>query len=230
MVAALHDFEIGVYEEIETLERTKASQETDGRLGGRGVGKRIAIEGNSVRQEPDVFLGEVESLGHCGTEVSTGSDAAVETGDVGGEEVHGLGPVLVEEGVEKGVLALQKTIDGNVQLPFYDPTKSREKDGGEEDDVGLFVFAKPIDDFLHLLYERAILALEGGQGDLTEILAGSHAAAGGRLAEEPLGVESTIDPLGSVPKERELVLEVNVYAPEEDGLIVRNGFLVEKVR
>ena len=186
MVASLHDFEIGVDEEIESLERTKASQETNGELGGRGVGKRIAVEGNSVRQEADVFFGEVEALGHFRAKVSTGCYATVETRDVGGEEVHGLGAVLVEEGVEKGVLALQKTIDGYVELSFHDATKSREEDGGEKDDVWLFVFAKPIDDFLHLFDEGSILPLEGGEGDLAEIFAGSHAAAGGRLAEEPL--------------------------------------------
>ena len=65
---------------------------------------------------------------------------------------------------------------------------------------------KPVEDLPYLLDERSILAPEGRNGYLPKVLAGGHAASCRRLSQEPLVVESLVEPARGAPEECKLVL------------------------
>ena len=148
-----------------------------------GLAYAVAFEIDSVRHDFDAKAGRVQSLPHeVGIELA-GSDEKVGVGEPAAQLGPAIGSERFGETVEETVLALEIADDFYVETLLELTDHARLKSGAEAKDVRL-VDGEPVDEFIKLLAEVAVLDAEHGQCHRTVHAGGGHVAALGSEPEE----------------------------------------------
>ena len=139
--------------------------------------------------------------------------------DLAAHELQHARPILLSQPLDEDVLTLQRTAHRTPQRLFERSHQRDQQRVGDVDHVGLRLAAQPVHELRKLFLLQPVLALEHGQGQLTEESWRSLDAPARDGAQEPGGLPQPIEQPWGLAEQRDVLFQVDADASEEDPML-----------